>query len=1071
MAINQLPAANYVPAKMPMYLVFPRVDAETDTYARQKFAHTGMDYRIPIGIQGGAWPFGYEVISGPTGLTVGENYGDADYGVVNWPAASVASAGAGPHSVTVRVTDQDGSIVEAVWAIAVDDSQFVFLDSTTGTSGVGTIGDPLKLFTDWYEGSLTYTTYQDKIAVSRAGTYTVTGEGTAGNGNNVDYQPAFKTRSIIGYPGETATLDHGGATAGAKWYLNTEYYDLFVAGLTFYNARQDVNNAHFFWLTNSTNPGGDRVTFHENVFDTCDYGTVGNDNAGPILLSGSGNNTHRENLLLKGNTSTNITPTGSKNGHSLATIFLANYVLVEENIGYGNDVGIAVNSKGTEKFVTIRANNFDNYIQVNLGGEVGPRAPHDHEVCWNKVIIADGLGRGVGNVLALMIASSTTYEGVGGHYNDYIYRNTFKGGSSWVRFAGDELYEVEGNIVEHSANNYNGRWNTGLFKAIATGRENLFVDDIEDGSFNTAFTDASGNLFDDAGNGNARTTYLGTKGAELVLASALATASISTSGNLVVEFSEVVSNGGGGIDDFTIAGRTLSNFVLDASGNTLTADVSPVIEAADADPTVFYTQPTGGLQTVGAVDVASFSVSATNNSTQDNTAPVLSSTTGTTTGSTTATGTVDTDEGSGDIYWLADTSDSTNQSTVLSTGATQAVSGTGTQIVNAVGLAVSTGYYFHFVHKDAAGNDSAVVHSPLFTTDSSAAPTLVNAAINSSGSNLALTFSETVQEAGSESAVTLSNGVTLAAPSGSGTNTLTFGLTPYVQAGETLTVSFAGGANVIEQNGGGVDTEAFAGFAVTNISTATPPAITGTPSINSTGTLLTFFFDDLLNNQTTPIDAPFSLVGGAYTFTGSSLPGTGASFVISPAVQQGDVLTLSFVGTANTFTSTTSALAVESFSGVAITNNSTVVSVPPVFTLAPVVSKTTLTGHTIRQTIDKAGTVYGVQLPLGSSFPTSADVKAGVGSGGSAALAATSVAATAGNPCVLTFSGGAKNTSYDYYIVAEDSVPNLQADVAQVTATTENLLFNGSGGGGLPAAGPKKKVKMKWEESKRKGKR
>lgn len=515
--INQLVPANYVPAKMPMHLIFPRVDAETDAYARQKFAHTGMDYRIPVGIQGGAWPFLYEVISGPTGLTVGENHGDTDYGVVNWSAASVAAASAGPHSVIVRVTDQEGSFIDAVWSIAVDDSQFVFIDSNTSTSGTGTIENPLKLFTDWYEGSITSTTYQDKICVFRAGTYTVTGEGTASNGNNVDYQAAFKTRSIIGYPGETATLDHGGATGGGKWVLNTEYHDFFVSGLTFYNARQDVDDAHFFWLTNSPNPGGDRVTFHENVFDTCDYGTAGIDNAGPILLYGNEFSTHRENLLLKGNTSTNITPTGNNNGHSLATIFLTNYVLVEGNIGYGNDVGLAVNAKGTEKFVTIRANNFDNHIAVNLGNEVGPRPPHDHEVCWNKVIIADGAGRGVGNVLALMYANDSDYAGVGGHYNDYIYRNTFKGASSNVRFAGDELYEVEGNIVEHSANNFNGRWNPDLFKAIDIGRENLFVDDIEDGSFNTAFTDASGNLFDDADNGNARTTYLGTKGAEVVI--------------------------------------------------------------------------------------------------------------------------------------------------------------------------------------------------------------------------------------------------------------------------------------------------------------------------------------------------------------------------------------------------------------------------------------------------------------------------------------------------------------------------------------------------------------------------
>ena len=97
-------------------------------------------------------------------------------------------------------------------------------------------------------------------------------------------------------------------------------------------------------------------------------------------------------------------------------------------------------------------------------------------------------------------------------------------------------------------------------------------------------------------------------------------------------------------------------------------------------------------------------------------------------------------------------------------------------------------------------------------------------------------------------------------------------------------------------------------------------------------------------------------------------------------------------------------------------------------------------------------------------LPHSHQVKAGTDSLGAAAPEAKSVATTAGSPCVLVFSSGVKNTEYDYYIVAEDSVPNLQASVAQVSATTANLLFNGSGGKGLrPDEGSKKKVKMMWD--------
>ena len=527
MTINKLPAANYVPAKLPMRLIYPRVDTETGTYARHKFAHTGMDYRIPVGVMGGAWPFYYEVISGPSGLTVGGNYGDTDYGVVNWPAASVAGAGAGPHSVTLRVTDQEETTVDVVWDIAVDDTQFVFIDSATGTSGVGTIGDPLKLFTDWFEGDVESTTYQNKIAVFRAGAYTVTGEGSGGNGDNINLNCDQKTRSLIGYPGETSILD----CALAKFMVgnNGFYPDFYVGGLTFQNARKDVDDAHFFWLTNARTENS-RVVFHENTFDTINFGKVGDDNSNSIFFSGGVESQGaRENVLIKGNNFLNMTTTavedrgddwtGNHNGAGF-TSYKCDYHLIEENTTSGGDrEGLALYVKGNVKFNTVRANNTHKQISVNHGAEASYRpedkagglglVPHDFEVCWNKVIFPPGSV--TGNVTSMRWSGSLYWEGQ--HYNNYFYRNTFKGGRVLFRFEGTEPYEVEDNIIEHSANNFAGFVQADY--TYATGRETLFVDDIEDGAFNTAYTDASGNLFDDAGNGNARTTYFGTKGAEV----------------------------------------------------------------------------------------------------------------------------------------------------------------------------------------------------------------------------------------------------------------------------------------------------------------------------------------------------------------------------------------------------------------------------------------------------------------------------------------------------------------------------------------------------------------------------
>lgn len=104
----------------------------------------------------------------------------------------------------------------------------------------------------------------------------------------------------------------------------------------------------------------------------------------------------------------------------------------------------------------------------------------------------------------------------------------------------------------------------------------------------------------------------------------------------------------------------------------------------------------------------------------DSTAPVLSSPTGTQTGSTSASGTVSTDEGNGTLYYYASTNSTEDIATVKASGSSQAVSSTGVQNVTFSGLSAGTTYYAHYVHTDAAGNDSSRVSSSSFTTPSTA---------------------------------------------------------------------------------------------------------------------------------------------------------------------------------------------------------------------------------------------------------------------------------------------------------------------------------------------------------------
>ena len=567
------------------------------------------------------------------------------------------------------------------------------------------------------------------------------------------------------------------------------------------------------------------------------------------------------------------------------------------------------------------------------------------------------------------------------------------------------------------------------------------------------------------------------------------TAAVDTAGTTVtVTLDEAYTTAGADYTKFTIAGHTISASSLPlVSGTSFTLTVDEISE----DESLVVVYDASGNAFVADSDssvIAAGNIVLVNNSTVDITAPVLSSPLGTPTGNTTATGTVTTDEGNGTLYWEVTASatptspNATFISDATSAGDTQAVSATGSQIVSVTGLSAATSYYIHFLHVDAATNESNIGTSAQFTTQSITAPTLEQGVMNpnipvidSTGSTLTLTFSEAVTTAAA-TGLTLSTGETLTYSSGSTTDTIVYTISPYAQAGgggEIL--NFAGGANVIEATVGGTDVAAFSDALVSSQSTATPPVVVGDPTIDATGAVLTFYTDDILGNLSTPQYTPFSLTGG-YTFSNALFTGTGATFTITPEVQQGDVVTLAFTQAGGEFTSTTSGLELQTFSSRAVTNNSTAVTVPPVFTSAPAVSKTTVQGHTIRQTIDKTGNVYGVRVSTGAvdteGFPlpppSPSQVQNGQDGSGAAALEAKSVATTAGSTCVLVFSSGAKNTEYDYYIVAEDSVPNLQDSVVKVTATTANLLFNGSGGKGLrPDEDSKKKVKMMWDKGKK----
>jgi hypothetical protein len=110
---------------------------------------------------------------------------------------------------------------------------------------------------------------------------------------------------------------------------------------------------------------------------------------------------------------------------------------------------------------------------------------------------------------------------------------------------------------------------------------------------------------------------------------------------------------------------------------------------------------------------------------------------------------------------------------------------------------------------------------------------------------------------------------------------------------------------------------------------------------------------------------------------------------------------------------------------------------PPTFSAGPASANVSDTSFDITATLNENGTVYAVVVADGASAPSSAEVKAGTGSGGSGQLA-TDSATDSGSGVTLNLTGLTPSTAYDVYVVAEDDegTPNLQASPTLVNVTT-----------------------------------
>lgn len=278
----QLATAHYQPAYISPTIIHPRPDTDTagqaggnpQSWERARLAPDGIPWRVPICIYGGAWPFKYQLVSGPAGMSIGQTYGSTDYGVLSWSSPVI-----GTYTITVQVTTQDygrtGGSADSVgqytisWTLVVADhtdvTKFVYLDATNGSdSNNGAYATPWQTLSGFTAAST-----NGKQLIFRNGTYAL-------NVLSSVLDLTSRAKVWIGYPGATVKVDLSGSWSGTNCYI------FFNGGTGSTSGGCSASNIWFYgtpsnWATVNSSGGydtyqvnhfGDRGLYYENIFDS-----------------------------------------------------------------------------------------------------------------------------------------------------------------------------------------------------------------------------------------------------------------------------------------------------------------------------------------------------------------------------------------------------------------------------------------------------------------------------------------------------------------------------------------------------------------------------------------------------------------------------------------------------------------------------------------------------------------------------------------------------------------------------------------------------------------------------------
>jgi hypothetical protein len=440
----QLAEGHYLTAVIPLEIISPQEGLTTGTSARSYYyrCYPGIPWRVPIGVLGGSWPFKYEVLQGPTGLTIGEVYGSTDYGILSW-----ANPTTGQHTITVLVTDQEGTQDSHTWLLTVTTNMAIFVDSKVATSGNGSFSSPFKTIQDFWGSSRNDATYAGYHVYFRAGTYVThwTWDPEWTNTGSVPWRN-HKPPVLLAYPGESVHFD---VKEGCFWWADSGQNDAFLRGIrwTGVGYTGTYYNQAFHRFT-----GCSRMTVFENEF--AELAVPGQTGTNPAHLFYGGGTT--ENNLISHNYFDDL-DCGDWNDVEL---YNPNGMVIEHNFTRSSNAASGARAyylKDRCRRISIRANTASltqNSLALGTMDDwtSSSTTPHNAEYSWNN-------WRTTGDLSIRVGGTSAVFGSI------WIRRNTLNGGyvqfASWVT-GGPVTFE--NNVRQYGSTEY-----LGTFGGTVTG--------------------------------------------------------------------------------------------------------------------------------------------------------------------------------------------------------------------------------------------------------------------------------------------------------------------------------------------------------------------------------------------------------------------------------------------------------------------------------------------------------------------------------------------------------------------------------------------------------------------------